>query len=350
MATSTGRTFHQAPSRARATRTMAVAMDPGPARSGIASGTIATSSLAAPAATSPSVMRVLEGCVRIMSSARRSSTTPPAILKAPMESPSARKIQAPPSANARSTAPAVTEARRAVARRFSAGSSRVIARKNGTAAMGSTTKNSAVSDTSPRLRASAIMGAQTTRVSGGAGRLSGRPGERREADRPHLAERLEHDPPRHLRAAHAAILEEDRHLRHAEARADGAGGELELEGVARALDGAELDRLEHLAAEALEAAGEVPHVHAEDGPRVEAAASREDAPPEPPVHGPAARHVARAEHEVHVARASEQGREVAGVVGEVGVHLEDEVVAALERPGEAGQVRLAQALLPGPVE
>src|SRR5918998_1445515 len=39
-----------------------------------------------------------------------------------------------------------------------------------------------------------------------------------------------------------------------------------------------------------------------------------------------------------------------GVVGEVGIHLEDEVVVPLECPPKAGQIRLAEARLCGPMQ
>ncbi len=46
-------------------------------------------------------------------------------------------------------------------------------------------------------------------------------------------------------------------------------------------------------------------------------------------------------------------REIAqelGIVTEVGVHLEDELVVPLQRPAEPGQIGLAQPRLPGPVQ
>src|SRR5215210_1503780 len=66
---------------------------------------------------------------------------------------------------------------------------------------------------------------------------------------------LERDPPRHLRPALRAVAEGDRDLAHAEAGLHGAVGQLDLEDVAVRAGLGEVDRLQHLAPEALEAAG-----------------------------------------------------------------------------------------------
>src|SRR5437773_34836 len=73
----------------------------------------------------------------------------------------------------------------------------------------------------------------------------------------HLPHRLEHDRPAHLRVSLLAVAERDRHLDDAEAGPRCAVGRFDLEGVALGVDRVEVDRLEHAAAEALEAAGEV---------------------------------------------------------------------------------------------
>ena len=70
----------------------------------------------------------------------------------------------------------------------------------------------------------------------------------------------------------------------------------------------------------------------EHGGRVAAAGAGEQPPVQRPALDAAARHVAGAEHDVGaVARGVDQAREVGRVVGEVGVHLDDEVGAARER-------------------
>src|SRR3954447_7897047 len=81
--------------------------------------------------------------------------------------------------------------------------------------------------------------------------------ERLEAEERHLPDRLEHDRAAHLRLTLLAVREADRDLHDAEALAQSAVGRLDLEGVASRADRVEVDRLEHLAPVALEAAGRV---------------------------------------------------------------------------------------------
>src|SRR5688500_1107768 len=78
------------------------------------------------------------------------------------------------------------------------------------------------------------------------------------------------DLPVHLRAAALALAERDRHLDHLEPALERAVGQLDLERVALRAHGRQVDRLEHLAAEALEAAGEVADPDGQHGARVEA--------------------------------------------------------------------------------
>jgi hypothetical protein len=64
----------------------------------------------------------------------------------------------------------------------------------------------------------------------------------------------------------------------------------------------------------------------------------------------AAGHVAGAEHQVGVGGRVEQGGQVLGGVRSVGVHLDDELVVALQRAGEPGQVGGAEPVLARPVQ
>src|SRR6267143_5161415 len=119
------------------------------------------------------------------------------------------------------------------------------------------------------------------------GRLSGWWFPPRGADQPHLPESLEDDGAGHLALADAAVGEDDGDFHHPEAGAQGPVRQLDLEGVAGAGYGGQIDSLQHFAAEALEAAGEVVHADAQDGARVDAPAAREQAPSQAPVAGPA---------------------------------------------------------------
>jgi hypothetical protein len=84
-------------------------------------------------------------------------------------------------------------------------------------------------------------------------------------------------------------------------------------------------------------------------PREQAAAARDDASHDPPVDGPAALHVARADDEVR--RVPDDGRderrEHRRIVAEVGIHLDDDARAAVEGGAEPVEVRPAEALLAG---
>src|SRR3954449_12808689 len=108
------------------------------------------------------------------------------------------------------------------------------------------------------------------------GRPGHRPGTRRprtrarpgglaapDAQHGHLPDGLEHDRLRHLRSAEDPVGERDRDLDHAKAAAQRPVGRLDLEGVAARVDRVELDRLEHGAPVALEAAREVADAYAE---------------------------------------------------------------------------------------
>ena len=100
--------------RARDISTITVAMAPGPASSGIASGTMATSSLAVASWASSGEVRVSDCRARSMSSAVMSRTMPPATRKALRLTPTTLKRKVPNRAKNTSSAAATREARRAV--------------------------------------------------------------------------------------------------------------------------------------------------------------------------------------------------------------------------------------------
>ncbi len=131
---------------ARPISAVTVAMAPGPASSGIASGKMATSSFSAPSCSSSGMMRVRTCCARSISMEVSKSRMPPATLNAPSVTPSSRKMTVPATAKTVRTANAVSDARRAMRRRFSSESPWVMATKIGTTPMGSTTKKMAESE------------------------------------------------------------------------------------------------------------------------------------------------------------------------------------------------------------
>ena len=90
---------------------------------------------------------------------------------------------------------------------------------------------------------------------------------------------------------------------------------------------------------------------AEGEPGVEVAAAAENFPVARPVHHRATRDPARAEHEIGaVSEALEQARELLRLVGPVGIHLDEDVVALGQPPPEAVDVGGPQAGLARPVQ
>ena len=83
----------------------------------------------------------------------------------------------------------------------------------------------------------------------------------------------------------------------------------------------------------------------EQQPGVDAAAAGEELAGLGPVHHPAAGDPAGAEHQVGALERVEQPGQLLGLVGAVGVHLDQDVVAVVDAPAEAGQVGGAEALL-----
>ncbi len=147
-----------------------------------------------------------------------------------------------------------------------------------------------------------------------------------------------------------SVDEADRNLDDAEALAQRAIRRLDLEHVAGGVDRVEVDRLEHVPAEALEASRRVVNRHQEDA-RVDRGATGDQAPHEAPVLGSATGDVAGAEREVGAGFGRrEQAWHVRRVVGEVAVHLQDVVGVSPKRLAEACDVRTPETLFPLPVE
>jgi len=127
---------------------------------------------------------------------------------------------------------------------------------------------------------------------------------------------------------------------------------LDLERVARTEQLGHVDRAEAVGVPQLEAAAEVAEGQAERQPRCAAADAAERQARRAPPGGPAAGQVARREHEPGVALEQRGAhlRELLGRVREVAVHLADDVVAALQTPGEAGAVGQPEAVLAGAMQ
>ncbi len=166
-----------------------------------------------------------------------------------------------------------------------------------------------------------------------------------EAERWDLPDRLEHDAAAHLRAADLAVDERDRHFDDAEAGTKGAVRGLDLKCVAPGVDGVEVDRLEHLAAVALEASGQVADADSEQDTGVQGTSTGNDSAPETPVADAPSRNVTRSERELGLLGCSDETRHVSGVVREIAVHLEDPIRAGCERVTKSGDVCRAEALL-----
>src|ERR1700727_301021 len=109
------------------------------------------------------------------------------------------------------------------------------------------------------------------------------PAQLSKAQARHEPHRLGGDPPRHLALPLLTVAEGDRHLDDAKAGAHGAVGQLDLEGVALRAHPVELDRFEHLAAEALEATREVAYLQPEHEARISRAALADKAAQQAPV-------------------------------------------------------------------
>jgi hypothetical protein len=142
----------------------------------------------------------------------------------------------------------------------------------------------------------------------------------------------------------------DRHLDHPEAGAHGPVGQFHLERVAERPDRPEVDRLQHLAPEALEAAGQVLDVEPEPDAGVGAAPARDGQAALAPLGDLTAVDVPRAEHEIGLLGRGDELRRLGGIVREVGVHLEDQAGVARQGVAKAGYVGRPDALLAGPVQ
>jgi hypothetical protein len=147
-----------------------------------------------------------------------------------------------------------------------------------------------------------------------------------------------------------ALHELDRHLDHPQLLGHRPPGQVDLEAVALAGHGVQVELVQRLPAERPEAAGGVAQPQPEHQAHVGVPPSAEQLPGARPVDDRSAAHPPGAEDQVGVRESGEQVGQLLGLVRAVGVHLDEHVVAALQPPAEAGQVGAAEALLPDPVQ
>jgi len=168
----------------------------------------------------------------------------------------------------------------------------------------------------------------------------------------HAEERFAEDAAAHLAHALATVDEDYRHLLYLVAHLVGSELHLYLEGVALEADLVEVDRREHAAAVALEAGCGVVHLEARNHTHVLRSEVAHKHATDRPVDHVHAAHVARTDSHVValVVAGAVEAWQVVGVVREVGVHLEDVVVAVLKRPLEACDVGCAEAQLAAALE
>src|SRR5258706_14102394 len=115
---------------------------------------------------------------------------------------------------------------------------------------------------------------------------------------PHHPRGFPHDPPGHLRLPEKPVHEENGDLAETESLSPCLVVDLDLESVSVRLDPAQIDRLEHLAPEALEAPGQILQGHAGDDPAVDVRRVGEDQPVEGPVDDRDAVQVPRAHDQI----------------------------------------------------
>lgn len=151
----------------------------------------------------------------------------------------------------------------------------------------------------------------------------------------------------HLGGAQLAVDEDDGYLLHPEAAFVGRELHLYLEGISFEAYFVQIDGLQHPAAVAHESSCGVVNGQPRDEAHILGGEIGHQHAPHGPVHHIDTAHVARADGNIRTLLGASlvEARKVLGVMAEVGVHLEDVLVAALQRPFEAGDVGSAQAQL-----
>src|SRR5262245_20121012 len=166
-----------------------------------------------------------------------------------------------------------------------------------------------------------------------------------QAQPPDHPRRFPDDATVHFRDSRPPVDEDDRDLLDLEAALPALERHLDLERVAVRAHAVEADPFEGAATEALEPARGIVDRQAGDDTSVHVGRPGEDQPFEGPVDHPDPVEVARPEDHVGVAGRLEERPDGVGVVGEVGVHLEDVLGPLIERVAEAVAVGRTQPQL-----
>ncbi|MFM1943061.1 MAG: hypothetical protein RI897_2043 [Verrucomicrobiota bacterium] len=147
-----------------------------------------------------------------------------------------------------------------------------------------------------------------------------------------------------------AVGEDDGDLGDPEALAPDFMGHFDLEAVAVGVDPLEVEVFECGSAEAFEAPGGVGEGHSGDDLDVLGCPHAEQQSTEGPVDHAYAIAVTGAEYQVCCCGGFEEAGDIVGVVGEVAVHFEDELVILFKCPFESGAIGAAEAGFGGAVQ
>lgn len=142
----------------------------------------------------------------------------------------------------------------------------------------------------------------------------------------------------------------NRHFNDRKAAFDRPIGQLDLKRISFASHGIKIDRAQHRRAEALIAARQIADRQAEDRAAIERAALAQKVSSRAPARHAATRNIPGADDDIGAAfECPQKRREMRRIVGKVGVHLEDNVVAFGETPLKTLHIGRSDAALAGAV-
>src|SRR5699024_9275955 len=133
---------------------------------------------------------------------------------------------------------------------------------------------------------------------------------------------------------------------------DGAVSHIDLEAVPLRLHVRQIESLEHSPRVGPEAGGRVPDPQSHDRIDVDIGAAGQEEPGLRPVDDRSTGHPPRSDDEIGLTRTGdiEQLAQVEGTMRTVGIELADDLVLALERPGEPGDIGHAETGFLAPME